>query len=202
MMEGKEIVIWFNMMFPLVFSIGPGNIMFASIGAKFGFKKSIPFLIGFDVTTLMLSIAIGYSGIEIINKHPSLFAYAKYLGAAYLIYLSYKFFRSSKYLPGDDTNDIACAPSFIDGVILQLLNFKSIVLIVLMYTVFLDGKVASGEKVFLLSALLLVLAIVCHVVWIYSGYWLSKKFESDKFSQIQSYSFSIMLLFVALWMLL
>ncbi|KHD11663.1 hypothetical protein PN36_34720 [Candidatus Thiomargarita nelsonii] len=201
MMEGKDIIIWFNMMFPLVFSIGPGNIMFASIGARFGFRKSIPFLMGFDATTLMLSIIIGYGGIKGINEHPSLFGYAKYLGAAYLVYLSYKFFRSSKYIPEEDSNNIACAPSFFDGVILQLLNFKSIVLIVLMYTVFLDRTVVEGGKVFLLSALLLVLAIVCHVVWIYSGYWLSKKFESDKFSQIQNYAFSIMLLFVALWML-
>ncbi len=84
MMEGKEIIIWFNMMFPLVFSIGPGNIMFASIGARFGFRKSIPFLIGFDATTLMLSIIIGHGGVKVINEHPSLFSYAKYLGAAYL----------------------------------------------------------------------------------------------------------------------
>jgi threonine/homoserine/homoserine lactone efflux protein len=201
-MEGKDIIIWFNMMFPLVFSIGPGNIMFASIGARFGFSKSIPFLMGFDATTLMLSIIIGHGGIKVINEHPLLFGYAKYLGAAYLAYLAYKFFKSSKYIPKDDNNGIACAPSFIDGVILQLLNFKSIVLIVLMYTVFLDGTVEGGGKVFLLSILLLVLAVICHVVWIYSGYWLSKKFESDKFSQIQSYAFSIMLLFVALWMLL
>lgn len=202
MMEGKDIIIWFNMMFPLVFSIGPGNIMFASIGARFGFRKSIPFLMGFDATTLMLSIIIGHGGIKVINEHPLLFGYAKYLGAAYLAYLAYKFFKSSKYIPEDDNNGIACAPSFIDGVILQLLNFKSIVLIVLMYTVFLDGTVEGGGKVFLLSTLLLGLAVICHVVWIYSGYWLSKKFESDKFSQIQSYAFSIMLLFVALWMLL
>ncbi len=201
-MDGKEIVMWFNMMFPLVFSAGPGNIMFASIGSRFGFRKSVPFLIGFDAATFMLSIVIGYGGVKVINENPLILLYAKYLGSAYLAYLAYKIFKSSRYVPEDDNDSITCAPSFIDGVILQLLNIKSFVLILLMYTVFFDGSNNGSGKVFYLSILLLALAVVCHIIWIFSGYWLSTLIKTEKISKIQNHIFSIMLLFVAMWMLL
>ena len=34
---------WFLVMFPLVYSPGPANTLFASNGAKFGFRRQIGF---------------------------------------------------------------------------------------------------------------------------------------------------------------
>lgn len=122
---------WFNMMFPLVFSIGPMNVMFASYGGKFGFRRTIPFMIGCDVITFMLSLMIGYGGLKLIQQHAVLFDYLKYAGAVYLVYLAYKCFRSKPYIE-DAEQEISNRPTFIDGAILNLLNIKAIMLISIM----------------------------------------------------------------------
>jgi threonine/homoserine/homoserine lactone efflux protein len=199
---GKEsLILWLNMMFPLVFSIGPMNVMFASYGGKFGFRRTIPFMIGCDVVTFLLSLMIGYGGLKLIQQHSVLFGYLKYAGAAYLVYLAYKCFRSKPYME-EVKQEVSDRPTFIDGAVLNLLNIKAIMLISIMFTSFLDITNEAENNVLLLSGLLLVLALSCHSVWIYCGSWLSKRFASKSFFRAQNYAFSGMLLFVAMWILL
>lgn len=42
----------------------------------------------------------------------------------------------------------------------------------------------NSNKILILSGLLLVLALSCHLIWLYSGAWLAQQFASEKFNQI------------------
>ena len=200
-MNTTNLILWFNMMFPLVFSIGPMNVMFASYGGQFGFKKTLIFMVGCDVVTFLLSLIIGYGGLELIQEHSEIFNYLKYAGAMYLIYLAYKCFKS-KTTQDPIKQQISNAPTFIDGAILNLLNIKAIMLISIMFTSFLSVTSEKENNVLFLSLLLLGLALGCHSIWIYFGSWLSKKFASESFYRAQNYIFSGMLLFVAIWLVI
>ncbi len=200
-MSTENLILWFNMMFPLVFSVGPMNVMFASYGGQFGFKKTLIFMVGCDVVTFLLSLIIGYGGLKLIQENSAIFNYLKYAGAMYLIYLAYKCFKSKT--AHDPTNQqISNAPTFIDGAILNLLNIKAIMLISIMFTSFLSVTSEKENNVLFLSLLLLGLALGCHSIWIYFGAWLSKKFASKSFYRTQNYIFSGMLLFVAIWLVI
>ncbi len=59
-MNSSFFISWFAVMFPLVISPGPANVMFAASGAKFGIKKSIPLMIGIDLIFVVQSILIGF----------------------------------------------------------------------------------------------------------------------------------------------
>ena len=48
-------IIWLGVMFPLVFSPGPANIVFAASGAKVGIKRSIPLIAGVDSVFIIKS---------------------------------------------------------------------------------------------------------------------------------------------------
>jgi len=202
-MTSKELLLWFNMMFPLVFSIGPGNVMFASFGARFGVKKSLPFLFGFDSVTVLLALLIGYGGTQLMSEYATTFTYLKYAGAIYLIYLATLFFNASPY-EEEDTASSTTSPTFINGAIVQALNVKSLIVISLIFTTFLGTQpdTIDSNKILILSGLLLVLALSCHLIWLYSGAWLAQQFASEKFNQIQNRVFSIMLVIVAIWILI
>jgi len=198
-MGAEDLILWFNMMFPLVFSIGPMNIMFASYGGKFGFKKTIKFMVGCDAITFLLSLVIGYGGLRLIQKYSVTFNYLKYAGAVYLIYLAYKCFKSETTIDRKEQGT-SNMPTFFDGAILNLLNIKAIMLISIMFTSFLTVTNEKENNVLLLSLLLLGLALSCHSIWIYFGVWLSQKFASETFFRAQNYIFSGMLFFVAVWL--
>ena len=58
MVENK-FFLWFGMMFPLIFSAGPANVTMASLGARFGFFKSLPFISGINLIVLLHAVLIG-----------------------------------------------------------------------------------------------------------------------------------------------
>ena len=53
-------IAWFGVVFPLIFSPGPANIVFALSGAKQGVRKSMPLLLGVDLVYILCSLIIGF----------------------------------------------------------------------------------------------------------------------------------------------
>ena len=72
------------------FSPGPNNIMSSYSGFNFGFKKTIPLMLGviFGWMTLLVSMELGL--IIIFQKINYLQNIIKILGSLFLIYLAYK----------------------------------------------------------------------------------------------------------------
>jgi len=74
----------------MTFTPGPNNIMITASGANFGFRRSLPHLlgivIGFPVMTLSIGIGLG----ELFKTWPLVHAVLRYVGTAYLLYLAYR----------------------------------------------------------------------------------------------------------------
>ena len=72
------------------FSPGPNNIMSSYSGFNFGFKKTIPLMLGviFGWTTMLALMASGL--ILIFQQYFFLQNIIKFLGTLFLIYLAYK----------------------------------------------------------------------------------------------------------------
>jgi len=69
---------------------GPNNIMITASGANFGFRRTIPHLlgivIGFPVMVTMIGLGLG----ELFKTWPVIHTILKYVGTAYLLYLAYR----------------------------------------------------------------------------------------------------------------
>ena len=113
------------------------------------------------------------------------------------MYLAYKFYKAEAY---NETNkSIKC--SFIDGVILLILNPKAYVIISIMFSIFLDG---SGNifKIFLISFIFTVNNCVSFTLWTLFGDLIGSKFRNEKYSKKLNKTFSALLFIIALWMLM
>ena len=113
---------WFHFLsYAIVTAVtpGPNNIMSMSNAGRQGFRKSYPFNLGiwagFSIVMLVCTFFCSTLSALIPRiKTPMLF-----LGAAYMLWLAWKTFKSSSVLEEDDHNG-----DFLSGLILQFVNPK------------------------------------------------------------------------------
>nr|WP_171963066.1 LysE family translocator [Bordetella trematum] len=116
-------------LFALVSSItpGPNNVMLASSGLTFGFRRSIPHMmgitIGFSVMILLVGLGLG----ALFARFPWLYTALKYGGAAYLLYLAWRIARSG---PLEDGSQRARPLTFLQAALFQWVNPKAWVMTV------------------------------------------------------------------------
>lgn len=101
---------------------GPNNFLTLNTVSRFGIKRSGPMMAGIlcGIGVIMLITAILSS--LLAAWIPQLSVIARYLGAAYILYLAYRLFTS----PAPSVDPTQKAPRFVTGLGLQFLNVKII----------------------------------------------------------------------------
>ncbi|HIG36289.1 MAG TPA: LysE family translocator [Oceanospirillaceae bacterium] len=74
---------------------GPNNIMFTSSGANFGFRKTIPHMLGVNLGLNSLHLLMGLGLGAVFIQLPILQNILKVLGSAYLLWLAWKMLGNS-----------------------------------------------------------------------------------------------------------
>ncbi|WP_020407343.1 LysE family translocator [Hahella ganghwensis] len=192
------ILAWLAVMFPLVFSPGPANIVFAACGAHMGVKRSLPLMVGIDLMFLIKSLIIGFGLGAILQEYPQFYALIRSVGACYLFYLAFNFFRPL-------FNPDLSAPKplgFKDGLIIQLLNAKGWIMVFLMFSLFGSQSEDTTGRVLWLVVMLAVLNISTHITWIAGGALLLKRLTGEMGQKMQAVLFGGSLIVVAIWLLL
>lgn len=193
------IISWFLLMFPIYITPGPANIVCATVGMRQGFIKGIPFLIGLDLIILLYTLLIGFGLGQFILAFPQVLIVMQYIGTAYLLYLSYKLYksRSIKSLGEEKTY------GFKEGIILSLVNPKVITALFMMFSIFLVNDTNVTKQVLFLTFLSTLVNIPCHIVWVLMGQSITKLFQHHpNYQKNINIAFSVILVGVAVWLLL
>ena len=69
---------------------GPNNMMLLASGANFGFRRSVPHLLGVALGFVVLVVVVGLGLGAIFTAWPALHAALQVLGGLYLLYLAWK----------------------------------------------------------------------------------------------------------------
>lgn len=197
-MSIESFIAWLGVMVPLMISPGPANIVLAGAGMKQGVRNSIPLVIGINTVLVVYSIIIGLGLGEFIKGFPELLFGIKIVGILYILYLSYKFLIAKDFKAN---NENAKVYSFFDGLLLQLLNPKGFVLLVLMFSLFLNPNKNQVVQVTYLIVMLIALGVVCHFIWVAGGSFITKLIKNNRAQKILNYIFSLSLALVAVWLL-
>jgi len=196
-MDFEFLILWLAVIFPLVYSPGPGNILCAVCGAANTFRGSVPFILGLDIVYTFYSALIGLGLGAVIQRYPPAFIALQFMGVLYLLYLAYSFLARSA-AAGRQT---AQRLTFKDGLISQALNIKGVSIITLMYSQFLNPEHNIPAQVALLSLMLLALNLFTHFTWAWGGAWMVSRFASPKSAAIQNKIYAALLFAVAVWLL-
>ncbi len=192
-------ILWLTTMAPLAFSAGPGNIMVATSGARSGLRRSMLFIYGLDGSYFLIAIAVGFGLGEILRLHPIISDAVKVIGISYILLLAWRFWRADP--PGDvDSNDPF---RFKDGVIVQLSNAKGIIMLATMFSQFLMPSASITANVLTMSAALVLLNFLAHLMWATFGLVINEALRRDvRFLRAQNGIFAAMMLSVGIWLAL
>lgn len=194
------IIMWLAVMFPLVFSPGPANIVFAASGAKVGVKRSLPLMLGIDTVFILKSIILGFGFGQLFEQYPASLQILQFFGACYISYLAISFLKSN-------TNN-ASQPEkilgFKDGVIIQCLNAKGWIMVILMFSLFAEPAQTQfgAGGIWVLICLLAALNISMHLVWISFGQLITRLTGNQLNQYKQNIFYCLSLLIVAAWLLI
>ena len=72
------------------FSPGPNNLMLLSSGMNFGWRKSVPHILGIAIGFPVMIFCVGLGITQIFETYPASLIVMKVLSAVYLLYLAYK----------------------------------------------------------------------------------------------------------------
>lgn len=80
------------MMFAFVSSItpGPNNLMLLASGANFGFRRSLPHMLGISLGFALMALLVGIGIAQVFELYPVLKLVLKVLAVAYMLYLAWK----------------------------------------------------------------------------------------------------------------
>lgn len=90
-------------LFAFVSSItpGPNNTMLLASGANFGFRRTLPHLMGVNLGFFALVLGAGLALGGLFAAYPALHGVLKVAGAAYLLYLAWKIAMSGEMKGGE-----------------------------------------------------------------------------------------------------
>jgi threonine/homoserine/homoserine lactone efflux protein len=112
----------------MCFTPGPNNAMLLASGLNFGFRRTLPHVLGvtfgFGVVVGMMGLGLG----AIFATYPTLYTVLKFVGAAYLLYLAWVIAMSGGI---DDKGEKGGRPlSFFAGAAFQWVNVKGLIMAV------------------------------------------------------------------------
>lgn len=144
---------------------GPNNIMLASSGITFGFKRSIPHILGIGFGFGLMVILVGLGLGTLLSTSPILFTGMKILGIAYLLYLAYQIYNSDSI----NTQSSQSKPlTFLSAALFQWVNPKAWIMIMGAVTAYTSAQ----SSIFLFGLIGLIYGVVSIPsvgVWAYIG---------------------------------
>ena len=151
--------------FSQVATPGPANMIMLATGAKYGFRKALPFVFGVIVGKQIIIWPIGF-GLLLLNKdYPYIFIFFKYISAGYILWLAWRI--ANMRISTKTSNKTA--PSFFSGLIVHPINPKAWALITTGFTNFVDPISPVFYSTATVAACLFGVQVVCHPIWTLFG---------------------------------
>jgi len=167
------------LMFALVmfFTPGPNNIMLLSSGLTYGFRRTIPHMVGITVGFAFMVGAVGLGLGTIFIAYPMLQTILKYAGAAYLIYLAWHIGMAEPSAPEQDNS--RGPMTFWGAAMFQWVNAKGWVMVIGTITAY--AAIASFPwNILIQTVISLAMGAVSTVVWALFGTALRPMLTSPK----------------------
>jgi threonine/homoserine/homoserine lactone efflux protein len=150
----------------MFFTPGPNNIMLLSSGLTYGFRPTIPHIMGITVGFAFMVGAVGLGLGTIFIAYPVLQTILKYAGVAYLIYLAVHIAMSEPVEPDQDNS--RGPMSFWGAAMFQWVNAKGWVMVIGTITAY-AAIAAYPWNILIQVALSLVLGILSCTAWALFG---------------------------------
>ena len=101
---------------------GPNNLMLMTSGANFGFRRTIPHMLGVGLGFVIMVILVGAGLVSVFDAYPVSYTVLKVFSVAYLLYLAWKIAGASA---PDEAGRSASPMTFLQAALFQWVNPKA-----------------------------------------------------------------------------
>ena len=144
---------------------GPNNVMLTASGAHFGFRRTLPHMLGivFGFVVQLLAVCAGLSAL--FARWPQLQSVLAWVGAAYLVYLGWRMLRAQDSAAREAHRPV----SFLEAAAFQFLNPKAWVMTLTAATLFLPQELPWLGRGLYMAGIAEGIGLPCMAVWALFG---------------------------------
>ena len=178
---------------------GPNNAMLAISGVKFGFKRSVPHMIGIPIghTIQIISVCLGLG--TLFQKFPEIQFILKFIGCGYLLYLAFKIYGSFNFI---EQNNIKGRPMKIyEALLFQFFNPKAWVVALTVVTVFFPNEENFIKATLFVSLSAPLICFFSVTTWAGFGSTIRTLISNEKIKKFIEIVMSLLLALTAIFML-
>jgi threonine/homoserine/homoserine lactone efflux protein len=144
---------------------GPNNVMLTASGANFGFRRTVPHILGIGVGFVVQLLAVCAGLSALFARWPTLQSALGWVGAAYLLYLGGRMLGRSD----TETRDSRRPVTFLAAALFQFLNPKAWVMTVTAATLFLPQDLGLLLRGGYMAGIMEGIGLPCMMVWALFG---------------------------------
>ena len=144
---------------------GPNNVMLTASGATFGFRKTVPHILGIcaGFSVVLLAVCAGLDAL--FTRWPDIQTVLRWAGAAYLVYLGWRILRSGETQAADSRKPL----TVIEAAGFQFLNPKAWVMTLTAAAMFLPREFGLLAACAYMVAIMAIVNLPCITVWALFG---------------------------------
>jgi threonine/homoserine/homoserine lactone efflux protein len=152
-------------MFVMSITPGPNNVMLTASGANFGYRRTVPQLMGICAGGILQVLAVCAGLGALFAEWPILQTVLQWAGAAYLLWLGWKLVGSGEVGEGHTPEPI----TFMQAVGFQFVNPKSWIMSISSVALFLPSGVSMVVAIIYLIVMRVLVNLPCISVWALFG---------------------------------
>ncbi len=154
---------------------GPNNIILSTNAVNYGFKETIPLILGvfFGFLSVLSLCLLGIG--EVYDSFPNFKTFIKIVATIFLTYLAYKIFNSSEF--SDNSNKKRF--TFRDIYFFQLINPKAVSVSMSSSAIFIQNQFSYLEEFVLIFICFTISTSTSAIVWAAIGHTF-RKYLNDK----------------------
>ena len=144
---------------------GPNNVMLTASGANFGFRRTLPHILGIGCgfTVQLLAVCAGLAAV--FTRWPGLQSTLAWVGAAYLVYLGWQMLGHGEAAAREAHHPV----SFLQAALFQFLNPKAWVMTVTAATLFMPHQLGALLSGAYMAGVMEGIGVPCMMVWALFG---------------------------------
>src|SRR5688572_18591417 len=144
---------------------GPNNVMLTTSGANFGFRRTVPHMLGISAGCAVQLVAVCAGLGALFIRWPMLQTVLQWVGAAYLLWLGWKLIGSGEMREGKAAQPI----SFMEAAAFQFVNPKAWVMTLSAVSLFLPAGMGLVAGSAYLIGMMVSINLPCIAVWALFG---------------------------------
>jgi threonine/homoserine/homoserine lactone efflux protein len=144
---------------------GPNNVMLTASGATFGFRRTVPHILGVvaGFSAVLLAVCAGLGAL--FTRWPEIQNGLRWVGAAYLVYLGWRIFRSGEARAAESRKPL----TLVEAAAFQFLNPKAWVMTLTAAAMFLPRELGLLAACAYMVGIMAVVNLPCITVWALFG---------------------------------